>query len=82
MTSRQRGLLNDLAAAVPVILEHRPDVIDRRPVVHRVDHELARRGRIEHRELVKWDREHHHVRLLDGIGCPPWLGSRGQYLGQ
>src|SRR6266699_4589697 len=33
--------LDDLAAAVATILEHLLNAVDRRPVVHRVDHELT-----------------------------------------
>ena len=75
-------VLNDLAAAVPAVLEQLLNAVDRRPVVHRVDHELAgHQGRVEGRELVNRDRQHHDIGVGDGVGCPAWLGSRHQHLG-
>src|SRR5580704_6683048 len=56
-------LLDDLAAAVPAIFEHPLDPIDRRPVVHGVNDELAgQRCRVQRREPVQRDRQHHDVR--------------------
>src|SRR6266540_3872071 len=74
--------LHDLAAAVAAIFEQLLNAVDGRPVVHRVNDELAgHRGSVEGRELVERDRQHHDVGVPDGIGCPSWLGSRYQHLG-
>src|SRR5438132_1665600 len=73
--------LDDLAAAVSTIFEHLLNAVDGRPVVHRIDDELAvQQGRVQRRELVQRDRQHHKVCLLDGLGCPSWLGPRRQHL--
>src|SRR5713101_5399903 len=49
--------LDDLAAAVSTIFEHLLNAVDRRPVVHRIDDELAvQQGRVQRRELVNRDR--------------------------
>src|SRR6202790_3454193 len=67
--------LDDLTAAVSMILEHLLNAVDRRPVVHRVDNELAvQQGRVQRRELMKRNRQHYHARLLDSVYCPSWLG--------
>src|SRR5439155_11381492 len=73
--------LDDLAAAVSMILEQLLNAVDRRPVVHRVDNELAvQQGRVQRRELVKRNRQHYNARLLDSVCCPLWLGPWCQHL--
>src|SRR5437764_11937543 len=64
-----------------MILEHLLNTVDRRPVVHRVDNELAvQQGRVQRRELVKRNRQHYNARLLDSVYCPSWLGPWCQHL--
>src|SRR5258708_29516150 len=64
--------LDDLAAAVSTSFEQHLNAVDGRPVVHRIDDELAvQQGRVQRRDRVKRDRQHHKVCLLDGLGCPP-----------
>src|SRR5260221_912885 len=73
--------LDDLAAAVSMIFEHLLNAVDGLPVVHRIDDDLAvQQGGVQRRELVKRDRQHHKVCLLDGLGCPSWLSPRRQHL--
>src|SRR5882757_7031969 len=70
-------MLNELAAAVPVILEDLLNPIDRWPVVHRVNHELAGdQGRVERRKPVDRDRQHDDIGAVDGIGGPSWLAGQ------
>ena len=71
---------HDLTA--PAVFEGLQDAVAGRPVVHRVDHELAveQRG-IDVKEAVQWYREHHDVRLGHRVAGPPRLRAGNDQLG-
>ena len=72
-------LLHDLAAAIPVVFEQFPHAVGRRPVVHRVHHDLpGHQGWVEVLEPVNRDRQHHEIGVGDRVGCPARLRSRHQ----
>jgi hypothetical protein len=61
---------HDLAASA--VFEGLQHALGGRPVVHRVDHELAvEQARIDLAEAVQRDREHHDVCLSQGVAGPP-----------
>src|SRR5579862_1474355 len=71
---------HDLTA--PATFEGLQDAVAGRPVVHRVDHELAvEQRRIEVKETVQWYRKHHDVRIRHGVAGPPRLGAGNDQLG-
>src|SRR5258706_2549638 len=73
--------LDDLATAVTMILEQLLHAVDGRPVVHHIDDDYAaEQRRVQRRELVQRDRQHHQVCLRDRLGCPPRLDSRREHL--